>query len=845
MDKLSKDKKTLEEQLKEYNRLEKFFGEKLKYSEEKDQSFVTENIKLKKKYLTYNDFMKWVGGKSKNELKNQLCEIDDKLNKKVKSKIEPSEEQKNIIECVSNNKNVVVDAVAGSGKTTTLIFIGKKNPEKKILQITYNKALKFEVREKIELENLTNLEIHTYHSLTVKFYDKNAHTDEAITKVLTNNKPPTHKKQYDILVIDEVQDMTPNYYKLIHKFIHDMKLTSTLLILGDRYQGVYEFKNADTRFLIHSNKIWEKENVVLPLQQSYRVTEQIAYFVNNVMLGQNRITSTKKSKFNVQYFKWNIFSIYQKFANKIADFIKLGYKPSDVFVLSPSVKSNGSNNPIKKLEHELVEKGIPVYFSRNEEDGIDDDIIKGKVVFTTFHQAKGRERKIVFVFGFDDTYFDYHCKDKDRNICPSELYVAVTRASEILIVLESASENSLSFLKYDQEKLFKSNMIDYYGGSTGKKPPKKKKESNEQKEESHSTTVSELTKYISEENTNRLIPLIAQLYKIIKEPQTKKTVDIPSNVKMSSGLTEDVSDLNGLVIPAMYENNIKNQSSLEIFINYMYATSDDNTKKFIDKRRENFNIHLSKNPISAFLFTGNMYIALNENIYSKLTQIDKYDWLTEKMIKQCHKNLSENLSENTLYEQELGNFEGDFGGGKYHVHKTNMYGTIYIKGRADAIDGDTLWELKCVNSIQFENLLQVIVYAWLHQKTTSKAGMKYKILNIRTGEVRELMYENYIIEEIMSILFENKYYKKDKDSDEQFILKCKNMRESIKNGVKIEDNDNMFIKNLSTKPTKKIIQSDSHSDGNGSDDSNDSHVGNMFMTYEKPEKIKKSNKKNK
>ena len=71
-------------------------------------------------------------------------------------------------------------------------------------------------------------------------------------------------------------------------------------------------------------------------------------------------------------------------------------------MLAPSLKS--TNNPVKRLENELVKNKIPVYFSRNEEDGLDEDVIKGKVAFTTFHQSKGRERKIVFVFGFDNSY---------------------------------------------------------------------------------------------------------------------------------------------------------------------------------------------------------------------------------------------------------------------------------------------------------------------------------------------------------------------------------------------------------------------------------------------------------
>jgi superfamily II DNA or RNA helicase len=39
-------------------------------------------------------------------------------------------EQKIIIDTITNNSNVIVNAVAGSGKTTTLLFIAQKNPHR-------------------------------------------------------------------------------------------------------------------------------------------------------------------------------------------------------------------------------------------------------------------------------------------------------------------------------------------------------------------------------------------------------------------------------------------------------------------------------------------------------------------------------------------------------------------------------------------------------------------------------------------------------------------------------------------------------------------------------------------
>jgi len=817
-------KKILKKKIREYERMEKIFNTdkkgKLQYDEEKNHLLAIESMENKRKnYIDYKSFLKWVNQKTKSDLQNELKELD-KYDEKKKV-ITPSDEQLAIIDCVTEGKNVMVDAVAGSGKTTTVMFLALQNKDKNILQVTYNKQLKFEVREKAEIQNLKNLEVHTYHSLCVKFYDRDAHTDDKIINVLSNNLPPKTTRKYDIIITDEVQDMTPNYFSLICKFIKDMRLNeSTILILGDRYQGIYDFKNADTRFLTYSDKIWnDKEDFVrLPLQESYRVTEQIAWFVNKAMLGSDRIISNKKSKYPVQYYKRTVFSVHFLFAKLIKEYLSAGYNPADIFVLAPSLKS--TNNPVKRLENELVKNKIPVYFSRNEEDGLDEDVIKGKVAFTTFHQSKGRERKIVFVFGFDDSYFDFHAKEKPRNECPSELYVAVTRASEILIVIESADKDQLEFMKCGENELRNTRMVDYYG--IPKKNDNKKKEKKPvEKKDIHSTTVSELTSYISEENNEKLIDVLDQLFKIEVKPSAEHTVDIPSNIKTDNGKTEDVSDINGLAIPSMYEMKKSKECTLQTIIDELYKVADQGTKDFITTKMEELNKYVRKNKIASYLCLGNLYIALGENIHSKLNQIDKYDWLTKDMIDVCHENLRNNVGKHPVFEQELGNFETETG--KYFKYISNDYGTIEIRGRVDAYDDSTLWEFKCVNTLQNEHLLQLTVYAWLWEKCENK-HKKYKILNIRTGEVRRLKYQPHLVEEVMSILFQNKYYKKPKDNDKLFIEKCNKIRDKILKSTNKPIEKNLFTFFDDGKKKKKKYDSDDDDDYH-----DDNKIGmNMF-----------------
>lgn len=87
-----------------------------------------------------------------------------------------TEEQHNIISCFEGN--ILVNASAGSGKTTTTIariynLIGKGIPENKILFITFSKKATEDMRTKInEFIGNNKVEISTIHSLSFKYLKK-------------------------------------------------------------------------------------------------------------------------------------------------------------------------------------------------------------------------------------------------------------------------------------------------------------------------------------------------------------------------------------------------------------------------------------------------------------------------------------------------------------------------------------------------------------------------------------------------------------------------------------------------------------------------------------------------
>lgn len=77
-----------------------------------------------------------------------------------------TQEQTNIIN--AKEESFKINAVAGSGKTTTLLEYAKNNTHLKILYLAYNKSLQTSIQEKLKEYNLNHMHISTIHALAYK-----------------------------------------------------------------------------------------------------------------------------------------------------------------------------------------------------------------------------------------------------------------------------------------------------------------------------------------------------------------------------------------------------------------------------------------------------------------------------------------------------------------------------------------------------------------------------------------------------------------------------------------------------------------------------------------------------
>ncbi len=80
--------------------------------------------------------------------------------------MELTREQHDII---NSTGNIKINAVAGSGKTTTIIEYAKARPkESRILYLAFNKSVKLEAERKFAEKGLYNVKVETAHSLAYK-----------------------------------------------------------------------------------------------------------------------------------------------------------------------------------------------------------------------------------------------------------------------------------------------------------------------------------------------------------------------------------------------------------------------------------------------------------------------------------------------------------------------------------------------------------------------------------------------------------------------------------------------------------------------------------------------------
>lgn len=646
--------------------------------------------------------------------------------------MKPSEEQQLVVDLVTNGKSVIVNAVAGSGKTTTCLHIADQNPNKEILLLTYNKRLETETKKR---NTHNNMDVFTFHGFCYRKYTGYGKDDEMLIDAI-RMVDIEHDCGYDILIVDEVQDMRPILYQFLLRVINDYK-PSQIVLLGDEKQCIYQYAGSDSRYLTLGNKLYEGDWTSTNLSTSYRLSTNIGDFINDCVIGCPKITTIKKVEKKVSYITCDTFRYHENHPLiKEIDSLLKEYSHTDIFILAAKVRSTwliDKNDEVKKnitplacLTNYLSEKGINIFVPESESDVINKDLMTNKLCCLSFHQSKGLENKVVIVFGFDQSYFKYFSHDtKDQTICPNTLYVAMTRAREKLILVSDKNNHPFKFLnlKKMRETITVTGKHNSSVVNTGNQRITLKLES--------------VTGFVKSIKTE-YIKAIRDCYSVIVT-NVDDNVDIYINNLTSQKTTkEDVSGINGLAFPLYYE----------------YVTTGGSSLLPIEE---------FQGTVVSYLKALVSYEAERSGYDHKKRQISSYSWLDKKGVKLTDSTLFKAvIARMKLVIEEVSTFE--------HQVLWQVSDNLVLRGFIDILSENYLFEIKTTSELSMEHICQVLVYYMLYRQMCPSSNVVPKLFNIKTGDIMTFTYVNE--EKLMKLLLENYKSFNVEVNDDEFIQAC-------------------------------------------------------------------------
>ena len=219
-------------------------------------------------------------------------------------------EQQDILETVSLlDTNVHINAIPGSAKTTTCLQIARVNPTRKILLLTYNKRLRKETLQR--LNGLENIHVHTFHSFGYhNFHKKSCNNDIGLHHICTTEYYDV-SFNYDMLIIDEAQDLTMLLYRFVKKCYTYFMKKCPIVVVGDSRQCIFSFQGANERFLTQASRIFQWNPfpwIHKTLSVTFRCPPSICGFINACLTptditltsGANQLANTKRQTHQLQ-----------------------------------------------------------------------------------------------------------------------------------------------------------------------------------------------------------------------------------------------------------------------------------------------------------------------------------------------------------------------------------------------------------------------------------------------------------------------------------------------------------------------------------------------------------------
>ena len=350
---------------------------------------------------------------------------------KKQSFVHLSDEQMLFVNNALLGQNILVDACIGSGKTTAIQYLCSTFPEtKQILYLTYNKLLKLDAKDKIKNKNVT---VTNYHGFAYGILKRNGIQPNINDAIQLFNKMKPSIKAYDVLIIDEYQDIEQEFSELL-EYVKVTNPAMQIIAVGDMAQKIFDKTTLDVPAFMEA---FLGHHIKLSFTKCFRLSGGLAEKLGRIW--GKRIVGV------------NDFCVVEEMTvPEVTQFLSM-QAPREIICVGP--RTGDMTNVLNELEssHSDIFNKKTVYASIAEKDSLGkSEPSKTSAIFTTFDSSKGLERKICVVFDYTESYWDVRVKKPQQKyeILRNIFCVAASRGKEHIIFVTNGeallSEKTIS-----------------------------------------------------------------------------------------------------------------------------------------------------------------------------------------------------------------------------------------------------------------------------------------------------------------------------------------------------------------------------------------------------------------
>ena len=284
--------------------------------------------------------------------------------------------------------------------------------------------LKIDAQSKIKKKNVT---VTNYHGFAFKILQEcgiSVGVSDLIQKVI-QIKPLV--KKYDILIIDEYQDIDQELAELL-QLVKDRNPNMQIIAVGDMEQKIYDKTTLNVETFMRG---FLEEHLRLKFTQCFRLSHDLASMLGRVW--KKQIIGVNDSCKVEEMSKEDVIPFLSE------------QLPADILCLG--ARTGAMSDTLNMLEEKYPDKfnKNTVYATISDNDSMGKTVPReDSAIFTTYDSSKGLERKICVIFDFTEGYWS------TRISKPLQSYIILRN---IFCVAASRGKDHIIFVKPDEAML--------------------------------------------------------------------------------------------------------------------------------------------------------------------------------------------------------------------------------------------------------------------------------------------------------------------------------------------------------------------------------------------------------